>query len=131
MRVLYAYIKSLAPYLLILWIIIILVFSSLPRLPQININNELLERYFDKLMHFSEYFALAFLAFLTFAKSEIKLWSRKVIILTLCLIAFAAADETHQLLIIARSFSIYDMIADFLGITFGILFTLILNRVLD
>lgn len=131
MRVLFRYIKTMAPYLLAAWVIIILVFSSLPRLPQINIHNGLLERYFDKLMHFSEYFALAFLAFLTFAKSEISLWSKKVSTLMIFLIVFAAADETHQLIIVARSFSIYDMIADFLGIIFGTLFTLLLNRLLD
>lgn len=128
MKALFNYIKSIAQYLLIIWVIIILVFSSLPSLPVINIDVRLLEFHFDKIMHFSEYFALAFLSLLTFAKTEVRIMTKKVILLTLCLLVFAAADESHQLLIAARSFSIYDMLADFIGIVLGIIFTLRLNR---
>lgn len=126
MKVLFGYIKSFAPYLLALWVIIILVFSSISNLP--NINTGKLEIRIDYILHFSEYCALAGLALLTFAKSSTTFWSQRVIILTLGLMIFASLDETHQLLIPARSFSIYDMISNFSGILIGILITLRLNR---
>ncbi len=128
MKVLFGYIKSAAPYLLIAWLIIILIFSSIPNVPEIKINTGALEIRIDYILHFGEYFALGGLALLTFASSKFSLLSSRIITITICLLIFAALDESHQLLIPERSFSIFDMISNFTGILSGILITLYLNR---
>lgn len=128
MKVLFRHIKSAAPYLLGVWVIIILIFSSIPRVPEINIDTGRLEIKIDYILHFGEYCALAGLALLTFARSEVFFWSKRVLTLTICLMVFAALDESHQLLIPTRSFNISDMLSNFAGIISGILITLHLNR---
>ena len=128
MKVLFGYIKSLAPYLLAVWVIVILVFSSIPKVPEIKFDTGKLEIKIDYILHFTEYFALAGLALLTFAKDITILRSPRVVLITVCLLFFAALDESHQLLIPGRSFNISDMISNFAGIFAGILVTLRLNR---
>ena len=129
MKGLYNFIKSIAPYLLVLWIIIILVFSSISNLPQLRIITGRLNLKIDSFFHFSEYVALATLAVLSFAKNEISLRSRKTLIVLTGLFIFAALDETHQLLIPARSFEFKDMLFNFGGVFLGTIITLHLNRV--
>jgi len=131
MKVLFRYIKTMAPYLLAAWIIIILIFSSIPRVPEIKINTGRLEIKIDYILHFGEYFALAGLALLAFAGSDYSLLARKILVTTLSLLVFAVLDESHQLLIPGRSFNISDMLSNFAGILSGIIITLHLNRSLS
>ena len=123
---LYKILKRFAPWLLTLWVILILVFSSLPRLPRINI--DLVYIRIDHALHFSEYFGLAFLTILTFVKGHDREGRKRIFYLILYLILFACADEAHQLLIPGRSTSLLDLLANTLGIITGVLITLWFDR---
>lgn len=63
----------------------------------------------DKVVHFMLYFTLGLFFF--------KGYGRKKLCLFL-LLFFALLDETHQLFIIGRSFSLLDLFSDSLGIVF-------------
>ena len=126
---LFRYIKPLAPYLFIIWILVILVFSSLPKLPEAKIITDNFEFKVDFVFHFIEYTALSFLALLTFQKSATSLGSRKVLYILFGLFLFGILDESHQLLIPGRSFNITDIISNCAGILAGIQLSLWLNRI--
>lgn len=68
----------------------------------------------DKALHFFEYGILGFLTFNAFRQHE---FLNKTIffhtIMFSCI--YAITDEAHQLFIPGRTFSLYDMFADFLG----------------
>lgn len=123
---LYKILKRFAPWLLAFWVTLILVFSSLPKLPRINI--DLVYIRIDHALHFTEYFGLAFLAILTFVKSHDREGKKRILYLILYLILFASADEAHQLLIPGRSFSLLDLLANTCGILTGVFITLWLDR---
>lgn len=128
MAQLFRYIKSLAPYLLVIWVITILIFSSISKLPDLRIRTLDFDLRLDYLFHFLEYVALAFLAILTFASSAVSFSSRKVVIILAWLILFATLDESHQLFIPMRSFSLFDLFSDWSGIITGGWITLKMNR---
>ena len=88
-----------------LYLIAILAASSIPgrSMPKIIILSP------DKLLHMTEYFILAILAYLSFKK-----FSKSLII---GLILFAIMDEIFQSFIPGRSPSVFDVIADILGMT--------------
>ncbi len=96
---------------------IILTLSSIPRLqpPELGVEFE------DKIFHVIAYLALG----LALCHSAHNLYHRSLsqIIYTLCIgIPFAMLDECHQALIPGRLSSVYDFLADTLGILFAILF---------
>lgn len=129
MITLFDYIKSRARWLLILWVIIIIIFSSLPKLPDIKIPTGKLDIQIDFLFHFLEYVALAGLCILSFYRDAQYFLTRRVTNILLMLIAFAVADESHQLLISGRSFQLMDIVFNIIGIITGLLITLWLNRI--
>ncbi len=102
----------------ILWTILIIIGCSLPGsdIPKLN-----LIEHFDKLVHFTFFFAFFILWYLYFHH-------KKHIIISLILISasFGFLIEWYQLHFVAgRSFDVWDGIADTIGAIFGALFILL------
>ena len=96
---------------LILYIIAILAVSTIPggAIPKINIWS------FDKILHVIEYFILAFLAI-----NAIKYSSRGIIILIIIVgFAYGGFNEMWQGLVAGRFASVYDGIANGIGMIIG------------
>jgi VanZ family protein len=122
------FLRPIARYLLIAWVVTIIILSSLPNIPTLKIHTARAEFRLDYLMHFCEYGVLTFVTFLSFAGEEFKIRFRKFIIITVLLILFAALDELHQKLIPGRTCSINDVASDVTGVLAAIIFTLIIFR---
>jgi len=128
MKQLIIYLKPYSKYLLVIWLVIIAGVSSIPNLPTPKISTGKVEIRFDYVFHFCEYGFLTFLAFLTFIRKDFRSELKKFIIITLCLIIFAIADEYHQKLIPGRAFNLEDILSNLTGIFGGLLFCLIVFR---
>jgi len=117
-------------YLFFLWLILILVVSSIPRLPNPNLEmgNKVLR--VDYMIHWLEYAILSGLFVLW------RIWVHQSLDIKLVLMALAlgffigAADEIHQLLIPGRRFNPYDMAYNFLGVISGILFAILYYHII-
>ncbi len=120
------WIKPYANYIFAIWIITIIVMSSIPSLPVLKIHTQTKDIRLDYLIHFCQYGILAFLAFLSFTNKELKLSSKKLLILTISLLLFAFLDEFHQKFIPGRSFNTKDIISNISGIMGALIFYLIL-----
>lgn len=127
---LFVRLKPFAPYILVLWIIIIAVVSSLPALPVLKIHTSKKDIRLDYLIHFLEYGSLAFLAFLSSADKNFRMKSTTWLIVLLCLTVFALADEYHQVFIPGRAFNTRDIISNISGIAGGSLFSYFLLRII-
>ena len=125
---LFRFFKPIAPWLLAIWVVFIIVFSSIPRIPETKILELNVGFKIDYLLHFIEYFVLASLTILSFASSITAYSGRRLLVIVLGLIVFAVADETHQLLIPTRSFNYLDLLSNIIGIICGILMTIWLNK---
>ena len=124
------YLRPIAMYLLIGWILTILILSSIPNIPTLKIHTSRSEIRLDYLMHFCEYGILTFMTFLSFAGNDFKIRYRKVIFIALGLILFAILDELHQKLIPGRSYNIKDILSNVTGIIAVTVFTMILFRMI-
>lgn len=119
--------KPFATYILVAWLIIIIILSSLPGIPTLKIHVSESDIRLDYLIHFCEYGSLAFLAYLTFVKgfrTELKIF----FLITVSLALFAVADEFHQKLIPGRSFNVMDIISNLSGIFAAMLFCVVTFR---
>jgi VanZ family protein len=122
--------RPYAKYFLAAWIIAIISVSSVPSIPVLKIHTNRADIRLDYLIHFLEYGLLAFLTYLSFAGNHFSISSIKYLILTVCLIVFALADESHQLIIPGRTFNPRDLISNFIGIASGlILCVLVFSRI--
>jgi VanZ family protein len=118
--------KSLYLWLAILWMALIWTLSSMPakELPEFKLLG------IDKLAHFAVYFVWGMLInmHLRAKRGNVRI---HVIVFTLMIIS-AALDENHQRFIPGRSVSIYDFLANALGLltawSFGRLFMLRSNH---
>ena len=122
------YLRPVARYLLIAWVITIIIVSSIPNIPTLKIHTAKREIRLDYLMHFCEYGVLTFIAFLSFAGREFKIGYRKVLLIPISLIIFAVLDELHQKLIPGRSYNIKDIMSNVTGIVTVIIFTMFMFR---
>ncbi len=123
-----SFLRPFARYLLITWIIAIIVISSIPSVPVLKIHTGKSDIRLDYLIHFIEYGSLAFLTYLSFSGEEFRVSFLKYMILTVCLILFAAVDETHQLIIPGRTFNPKDLISNIMGIVAGLVFSILIFR---
>jgi VanZ family protein len=123
------FLRPLARYLLIAWVLIIIILSSIPNVPTLKIHTSggAVIR-LDYLMHFCEYGLLTFIAFLSFAGNEYKINFRKYILIIMSLIIFAVLDEFHQKLIPGRSFNLKDILSNITGIMVASIFTIVVFR---
>jgi VanZ family protein len=110
------FLRPFARYLLIVWLLTIIIVSSIPNVPTLKIHTAKSEIRIDYLMHFCEYGVLAFMTYLSFAGSGFKIGYKKFFLLTVSLILFAVLDEFHQKLIPGRSFNPNDIMSNVIGI---------------
>ncbi len=100
---------------LILYIFAILAVSTIPggAIPKINIWS------FDKILHIIEYFILAFLAINALKNSTTKI----IVLIIIFGIAYGGFNEVWQGVVAGRFASIYDAIANGIGMVIGSIVT--------
>ena len=103
-----------------LWLLFILVISSVPNLPDLKLNIDESTIRIDYAIHFIEYFLLV--SFFLIWRIKINLNPTITIILLTLLIGMATgfADEFHQKIIAGRTFNPIDMLSNFLGVIAGV-----------
>ncbi|HEX7343619.1 MAG TPA: VanZ family protein [bacterium] len=107
------------------WVLLIFAFSAYPKaiIPQ--------SKYFswDKLAHLVEFGILGYLAARAIRFSGLRWLAARYGWITIIFgLLYAISDELHQLYVKGRYASVYDVIADFVGVLLGCLvFTLILR----
>jgi len=124
MKKLIEWFRPMAKYFLVIWVVLIVFFSSLPNTPKLKIDIPSFEIRIDYLLHFFEYFILAFLAMVTFNTVSGPGRPGRIAVIIIMLALFALADETHQLLIPGRSFNLTDLLSNFAGLAAGSFFTI-------
>lgn len=105
----------------------IIIVSSRPsvQLPDLGLWN------FDKLLHLVAYFVYGFLL-LIFMIGNFNISKLKLLLVTLFVgLIFAASDEIHQSFVPGRTASIYDFIADAIGILISLLLFEKIKKMLD
>jgi VanZ family protein len=122
------YIRPIARYFLIAWVLTIIILSSIPNIPTLKIHTAKSEIRLDYMMHFCEYGILTFMTFLSFAGGEFRINWKKIIMIAVSLILFAVLDELHQKLIPGRTYSVKDIASNVTGILAAIIFTLFVFR---
>jgi VanZ family protein len=97
--------------ILIIYLIVILAVSTIPggAIPKLNIWS------FDKILHIIEYFILAFLAI----NAMKKLSMNSIIIVIIIGIVYGGFNEIWQVIIADRYASIYDALANGIGLILG------------
>ncbi len=123
-----SFLRPFALYLLITWIVTILVISSIPSIPVLKIHTDNADIRLDYLIHFLEYGSLAFLTYLSFSGKDFNISYFKYLILTVCLMLFALADEFHQIIIPGRTFNPKDIISNIIGIVGGLVLCMVVFR---
>ena len=105
--------KRLLKILLILWLGIIWFVSSLPgdSLPKLETIN------IDKFAHVFVYFVLSILMLVNYRKGNFGNMSIREVFLAAVILA--SLDESHQVFIINRSVSVFDLLANLAGIFTG------------
>jgi VanZ family protein len=98
-----------------IWAGVVFTLTSIPKLHS-PINDSL---NIDKLAHFSVYMILAYLFMKMF---DTKQYIQKLKLLSVLAVFIPIFDELHQIPIPGRSFSYYDILADFLGFLTVIIF---------
>jgi VanZ family protein len=122
------FLRPYAGYLLISWLLTIIIVSSIPSIPTLKIYTAKSEIRLDYLIHFCVYGALAFLANLSFAGDGFRVPFRKYVLITICLVFYAFADEFHQKLIPGRAFNMNDIFSNLAGIAAGLVFCIVVFR---
>ena len=117
--------RPFARYFLAAWIITILTVSSIPSIPTLKIHTARVEIRLDYLIHICEYGFLAFMAFLSFTGKDFKTDNKKLLLITLSVIAFAILDEFHQKFIPGRAFNVNDILSDIIGTIMALLFCVV------
>jgi len=97
------------------WAVILFTLTSIPKL-QTPLDDSL---NIDKLAHFSVYMIFAYLFMKMF---DIKQYDQKLKLLSVLAVVIPIFDELHQIPIPGRSFSYYDILADFLGFLMVIIY---------
>ncbi|MCS7227645.1 MAG: VanZ family protein [Endomicrobia bacterium] len=109
--------KFLAWVYVVIWCGIIFYFSSIPHLKIETLG--IWDFIFRKIAHMVEYFILVILIFRAFTRTT-KLHRSKIYFWSIFLsVMYAISDEFHQHFVPGRYFSLYDILIDIIGITFG------------
>jgi VanZ family protein len=123
-----SFLRPFAKYFLAVWIIAIIIVSSMPSIPVLKIHTQKTDIRLDYFIHFLEYGSLAFLTYLTLADKDFGISPLKYFIITVCLVVFAVADESHQIIIPGRTFNTNDIISNLAGIAGGLVFCVLVFR---
>ncbi|MCF8297143.1 MAG: VanZ family protein [Saprospiraceae bacterium] len=85
--------------------------------------------YYDKVGHFVLIGFLAFILNLLFLRRNAKYFNPKLLIGSYLTFAFSTIEEFSQIFIESRSFNVYDLMANYLGIAFfSLLFFLVFKK---
>lgn len=122
------FLRPFARYILIVWILTIIVVSSIPSIPTLKIHVAKSEFRLDYLIHFCEYGVLTLMAYLSFAGNEFRINYRKYVLIAVSLILFAILDEFHQKFIPGRSFNVKDILSNISGILAALVFCAVVFR---
>lgn len=110
---------------LVLYWIVLFIATTLPGndVPSIGVS--------DKIEHFSAYAVLSVLLCFTylFQRKFRLLYSRPFLMTILTVTVYGALDELHQLLIPGRSCDIFDLMADVIGASLGLLFVFLIKQI--
>ena len=112
------HLKNKYLFLSIAYAVMIFIVSSIPgdSLPKYDTLG------MDKLLHFCVYFGFGILLFKTNGEQS-KISIKTIFFLTLLIgLIYGISDEIHQLFVTNRNASVYDVIADFIGIFIGAVF---------
>lgn len=120
--------KPFAKYLLIIWVLMIIIVSSIPSIPTLKVHTARSVIRLDYLIHFLEYGLLTLMALIHFVSNEFRLNYKKIILITISIVLFAVIDELHQKLIPGRSFNVKDIISDIAGILAAVVFCVLVFR---
>jgi len=116
---LYTFIKKNNKFLFVIWLLLIIIVSSIPRLPILKIKTSGSSIRLDYLIHFLEYFILSVFFFL-WRMNNTRLKFNKILLYVAIGICFAFIDETYQILIPGRKFNMVDLLFDSFGFSVGI-----------
>jgi len=122
--------RPFARYLLIVWLLTIVILSSIPSIPTLKIHTAKSEIRLDYLIHFCEYGLLAGIAFLAFVSTEFKMDHKRFLLITSGLILFAILDEYHQRFIPGRAFNLKDIYSNIAGILAALVYCVVVFRVI-
>ena len=129
--------KVIKLLLIILWLLVIFIFSNQDGTTSTALTNGVLEKYLffidsdmffiviRKIAHITEYLILGILVF-SFV-NEFKIDRKIIISLLICLI-FSSLDEFHQLFIPGRTGKILDVFIDMIGVLLGIGVLLLIHK---
>lgn len=129
--------KVIKLLLIILWLLVIFIFSNQDGTTSTALTNGVLEKYLffidsdiffiviRKIAHIIEYLILGILVF-SFV-NEFKIDRKIIISLLICLI-FSSLDEFHQLFIPGRTGKILDAFIDMIGVLLGIGVLLLIHK---
>lgn len=129
--------KVIKLLLIILWLLVIFIFSNQDGTTSTALTNDVLEKYLffidsdvffiviRKIAHITEYLILGILVF-SFV-NEFKIDRKIIISLLICLI-FSSLDEFHQLFIPGRTGKILDVFIDMIGVLLGIGVLLLIHK---
>lgn len=99
---------------LILYALLIFYISS-QRLPELPAPLQI--DHIDLIAHFLEYALFAYLAYRVFRKINNKLWQTHLVFITLVIsILYGFSDELHQYYVPGRQMSIFDFLANSIGV---------------
>jgi len=117
-------------YLIIIWIIIIFILSSIPGndIPKLN---RFKIPHLDKIVHFIMYFTLQLLILVEYYKNHTQKYSfiKVALVSIMFSIVYGAVMELLQSLIfISRTGSFYDILANSTGAVIGSLFGILLSK---
>lgn len=130
--------KVIKLLLIILWLLVIFIFSNQDGTTSTALTNGVLEKYLffidsdiffiiiRKIAHIIEYLILGILVF-SFV-NEFKI-DRKIIVSLLVCLILSSLDEFHQLFIPGRTGKILDVFIDMMGVLLGINGLLLINKV--
>lgn len=104
-----------------IWLLFILVISSIPKLPAIKLNFDESIIRIDYAIHFVGYFLLV--SFFLLWRIKIDLNPTIMIIVLTLIIGMVTGfiDEFHQKIIIGRSYNPKDMLSNFIGVLAGVI----------
>ena len=122
--------KPYSKYLLAAWMTAVITVSSIPSLPTLKLETEGSVIRLDYLIHFIEYGIMIVLALMAFSDRLFSIQTRKLAIVTAGIVLFAIVDEFHQKLIPGRSFNVKDILSNVTGITSGVIFYLLILKML-
>ena len=120
--------KPFAKYLMVIWLLTIIIVSSIPSIPTLKIHTARSEIRLDYLIHFCEYGIIGVYGFSLFCQQRVPVNYKKFILITLSIILFAVIDEFHQKLIPGRSFNVKDIISNIAGILAAVVFCVLVFR---